>query len=356
MKKTMSLLLVVAMLLCMIPAVNAASHPFTDVKTGDWYASAVEYCYTNNLMNGTSDTIFAPDNSMTRAMLVTVLYRIEGTPSVNVANPFGDVKSSSYYYSAVLWAYANDITKGTDATHFAPDDKITREQMVTFFYRYAQSEGCYTSDRAYLSGYLDSGSVASYAVEAFQWAVATGIINGTDTTHLSPAGTANRAQCATIIQRYVKWGETGTTGTATAEEKNALDSALSYLSLMHFSYNGLIGQLEFEGYSNSAAVYAADHCGADWNEQALKSAKNYLDLMAFSYSGLIDQLEYEEYTTAQATYAADKCGADWFEQAVKCGAEYLALVDYSRNGLIRQLEFEGFTNEQAVYGADQNGL
>lgn len=205
MKKTISLLLVVTMLFCMIPAVSATSHPFTDVKDDDWYAGAVEYCYTNELMNGTGNTTFSPGTKMNRAMLVTVLYRIEGTPGVSIANPFVDVGADQYYYSAVLWAYNNGITTGTSTTEFSPNKEITREQMVTFFYRYAKSESCDTSASASLSGYADSGSVSSYAVDAFRWAVATGIINGTDATHLSPAGTANRAQCATIIQRYAEW-------------------------------------------------------------------------------------------------------------------------------------------------------
>ena len=110
---------------------------------------------------------------------------------------------------------------------------------------------------------------------------------------------------------------------ATTGELNALQSALSYLDFSAFSYEGLIDQLEYEGFTNAEATYAADHCGADWNEQALKSAKNYLDFSAFSYDGLIDQLEYEEFTTEQATYGADNCGADWYAQAVKCAASYL---------------------------------
>lgn len=143
--------------------------------------------------------------------------------------------------------------------------------------------------------------------------------------------------------------------TLTTGQKNALKSAKSYLGFSAFSYEGLIDQLEFEGYSNEDAIYAVDNCGADWNEQALKSAKSYLDFSAFSYSGLISQLEYEKFTTEQATYGADNCAADWNEQAAKAAKSYLDTSSFSRDGLIDQLEFEGFTNEQAVYGAEQNG-
>lgn len=143
--------------------------------------------------------------------------------------------------------------------------------------------------------------------------------------------------------------------TATTGEQNALESAQSYLRYMSFSRDGLIDQLEYEGYTTSEATYAVDNCGADWNEQALKSANSYLSHMAFSYTGLIDQLEYEGFTTEQATYAVDSCGADWNEQAAKSAESYLSHMSFSREELIDQLEYEGFTHEQAVYGAQANG-
>ena len=141
----------------------------------------------------------------------------------------------------------------------------------------------------------------------------------------------------------------------TTGEKNALKSAKSYLAYSAFSYNGLIEQLEYEKYSHEEAVFAADNCGADWNEQAVKSAKAYLNHSAFSYSGLIGQLEYEGFTTEQATFGADNCGADWNEQAVKSAKSYLNYSSFSRDELISQLEYEGFSHEQAVHGAEANG-
>ena len=142
----------------------------------------------------------------------------------------------------------------------------------------------------------------------------------------------------------------------TTSQQNALESARSYLDYSHFSYTGLIDQLEFEGFSTEDATWAADNCGADWNEQALGSAQDYLDFSAFSYTGLIDQLEFEGFTTEQATYAADGCGADWNEQAAKSAQDYLDFSSFSRDELIGQLEFEGFTHDQAVYGVDSVGL
>ena len=98
-----------------------------------------------------------------------------------------------------------------------------------------------------------------------------------------------------------------------------------------------------------------DNCGADWTEQALRCALQYLNYTAFSYDGLIDQLKYEGFSKAEATYGADNCGADWYEQAAKCAKSYLDYTSFSRSGLIEQLEYEGFTYDQAVYGVEQNG-
>ena len=141
----------------------------------------------------------------------------------------------------------------------------------------------------------------------------------------------------------------------TTGQKNALASARSYLGYSAFSHDGLIGQLEYEGYTTEEATFAADNCGADWNEQALAKALSYLDYSAFSYTGLIGQLEYEKFTTEQATYGVDNCGADWNEQAVKKAKSYLEYSSFSKDKLIGQLEYEGFTHEQAVYGAEANG-
>lgn len=142
----------------------------------------------------------------------------------------------------------------------------------------------------------------------------------------------------------------------TAGQQTALWAAEDYLKYSPFSHDGLIHQLEYEGFSTEDATFAADNCGADWNEQALKKAKDYLNFSAFSYKGLIRQLEYEKYTTEQATYGADNCGADWNEQAAKKAKEYLDFSAFSRSKLIDQLVYEGFTKDQAVYGVEQNGL
>ncbi|MCQ2530398.1 MAG: Ltp family lipoprotein [Lachnospiraceae bacterium] len=146
-------------------------------------------------------------------------------------------------------------------------------------------------------------------------------------------------------------GSSSNSGSSTTSQKNALESAQSYISSLAFSYTGLIEQLEWEGYSEEDAIYAADNCGADWYKEAEESVDSYLSFMGFSYTGLIDQLEYEGFTTDQATKAVDACGADWNEQAAKCAQSYMDSLSFSRDELIDQLEFDGFTYDQAVYGA-----
>ena len=149
--------------------------------------------------------------------------------------------------------------------------------------------------------------------------------------------------------------ETEEVSEVTLGMSNALQSARNYLSVLAFSYTGLMEQLEYEGYSTEEATYAVDNCGADWYEQAVAKAEEYLSVLPFSYSGLIDQLEYDGFTAEEATYGADNCGADWYEQAVAKAEDYLSVLSFSRSGLIDQLEYDGFTSEQAEYAADAVG-
>jgi Host cell surface-exposed lipoprotein len=138
----------------------------------------------------------------------------------------------------------------------------------------------------------------------------------------------------------------------TAGQKNARESAESYLENQAFSRSGLIKQLKYEGYSLADATYAVDAVTANWNEQAAKSAETYLVNQAFSRSGLIKQLKYEGYTPAQAAYAVNNITVNWNEQAAKSAKSYLENQSFSRSGLIQQLEYEGFTPAQARYGAN----
>ena len=176
--------------------------PFVDVAEGDWFYDAVVYAYQNELMDGVGGNRFAPNSETTRAQLVTILYRLEGEPAVSGDLPFTDVESGTWYTDAILWAAQNNIVNGVNDTEFAPGDDLTRQQLVTIFYRYAESKGYDVSASADLSGYPDAGQVQDYAQPAMAWAVAENIIQGMEDGTLKPAGNASRAQIATILMRF----------------------------------------------------------------------------------------------------------------------------------------------------------
>lgn len=203
-KRLLSLALALCLVCSLLPgtALAAGENPFTDVPASHWAHDDITYVYENDLMNGTDGSLFSPESTTTRAQVVTVLYRLAGQPAADWANPFWDVPASAWFHDAVTWAWENDITGGVSSTHFGAGNAVTREQLATFLYRYAQDQGYDTSARADLSGYSDAGLVSSYATEALSWANATGLITGTTGTTLSPQGSATRAQVATILSRF----------------------------------------------------------------------------------------------------------------------------------------------------------
>ena len=203
-KRLLSLALALCLVCSLLPgtALAAGENPFTDVPASHWAHDDITYVYENDLMNGTDGSLFSPESTTTRAQVVTVLYRLAGQPAADWANPFWDVPASAWFHDAVTWAWESGITGGVSSTHFGAGNAVTREQLATFLYRYAQDQGYDTSARADLSGYSDAGLVSSYATEALSWANATGLITGTTATTLSPQGSATRAQVATILSRF----------------------------------------------------------------------------------------------------------------------------------------------------------
>lgn len=182
------------------------SAQFKDVtrsNVGTWAADAVDFAYHFGLVSGVSKTEFAPNSPMTRAQLVTVLYRAAGSPSVTVSTNFEDLDVGSYYYSAVVWANVNGIVNGTSDTTFSPDSRLTRQQLAAILYRYARAFGGDTSYTGNLSHFTDRRQVDTYAVTPMTWAVSHEIISGTSGTTLSPLSTATRAQVVVILHRYL---------------------------------------------------------------------------------------------------------------------------------------------------------
>ena len=181
--------------------------PYTDVAEDTWYRDNVDYCYRNSLMLGTAVDTFAPDAYMTRAMVVTVLWRMAGSPAAEGTVPFADVAEGSWYYDALNWAYQNKIVSGVSAKSFAPDWNVARQDFVTMLYRYAKLEGFVKQNSFNLLerfGFKDVRSVASYALEGLRWAVEKGILNGVNSTQIDPLGRLTRAQCAALIMRFDK--------------------------------------------------------------------------------------------------------------------------------------------------------
>lgn len=182
-------------------------NPFVDVSESDWFYKDVKYAYLHGLMYGIDDTHFGPKRPTTRGMIVAVLYRMTGSPTISSTCPFTDVKAGSYYEKAIIWASQNGIVYGVGNNKFAPDTNITREQMAAFLCRYAKYLDVYDEDDcATLAGFADSSKVASWAEASMSWAVGAGMISGSaekDGVYLMPQGNATRCQAAAILHRFL---------------------------------------------------------------------------------------------------------------------------------------------------------
>ena len=187
--------------------------PFTDVSEDDWFASATRFVSSHELFNGFPDGSFQPYEAMNRAMLVTVLWRLENKAASGFETAYADVLSGQYYSEALAWGTENGIITGYDDGLYRPEQSVSRQEMALILYRYMSRIGYDTSARAELDKFSDGGETASWASEAVQWAVASGIINGRTDGTLDPQGYASRAEVATMFQRLVtdmvgagKWG------------------------------------------------------------------------------------------------------------------------------------------------------
>ena len=204
MKKLTAIILSAIMLLSCAAAVSASAKDptenFTDVKASAWYHDAVAFVCERGIMGGMSETTFAPAQNMTRAQFVTVIYRMAGSPAVKGSVPFADVSDNHWARNAIIWASNKGIIEGYDANTFGPEDSITRAQMVSMLYRYEGSPRVWGN----LNGYKDASSVPDYAVKALVWATNKGVVEGYKDGTIGPNNTATRGQMATIIARYDK--------------------------------------------------------------------------------------------------------------------------------------------------------
>ena len=181
-------------------------NPFEDVNTSHWYYGDVQYAVINGLFNGVTETTFEPNNLLTRAMLVTVLYRAEGEPATNKSIPFADIDMQGYYASAVIWAKQNNIVNGTTETTFEPNANITREQIAAITHRYAQYKGYDVSvgENTNILSYDDFNQISEYAIPSIQYASGSGLIKGKSESTVNPKDYATRAECAAILHRFIE--------------------------------------------------------------------------------------------------------------------------------------------------------
>ena len=176
--------------------------PFTDVD-GHWALDAIRFVYDQGLMTGTKETLFSPNKTLNRAMLATILYRMEGSPAVTGENPYTDVAAGTWYTDAVLWASEQGIVNGYGNGAFGPLDNITREQLAAMLLRYSDCKKYDTADRNDLTSYTDADAISPWALGALQWANAQGLVTGRTETTLVPQGDTTRAETATILMRYL---------------------------------------------------------------------------------------------------------------------------------------------------------
>ena len=198
-------------------AVNGTQ--FSDVKETDWFFQSVQYVCAHGIMNGSSGNSFAPQDKTTRGMIVTMLYRYDGSPVVSGQCPFGDVAAGKYYRKAVIWAAENQIVGGLGGDRFGPDEPVTREQLAAILYRYANYKGYDTQRSVELAKFADRDDVGSYAVNAVKWAVADGLLSGVSATELQPKGFAIRAQVAAILMRFCEGTASGDPAAASDEKE-----------------------------------------------------------------------------------------------------------------------------------------
>ena len=191
------------------PAHDCPSKGFADFDPNAWYHEAVDYAVVNGLMKGTSPITFEPGTTTTRAMIVTILWRLEGEPVVNAINPFDDVVNGAWYTDAIVWAAANGIVDGYGDGRFGPADEITREQLATILFRYAKYKDYDVSagENTNILFYDDAGKVSTWAMPAMQWAIGEGLIRGRTESTIVPQGRANRAEAAAIFMRFIENGK-----------------------------------------------------------------------------------------------------------------------------------------------------
>ena len=251
-------ILLIGMMGVSLNAFAASASNMTDIPSGSWYESAVQYCLNNNYMSGESDTKFNPNGTVSRAQMVQVLYNLEGQPGYTSGHtPFEDITPGSWYYNAVRWSEENGIASGTSATTFKPNAPVTREQVATFFANYAKFKNNYSGAQSDLSKYSDQNKISAWAKENISWAVNYGLMSGTSETTLDPQGTCIRAQLAQFIKNYFKddsGSEITPTPTPTPEPEDPDTKPVNGLAPEQKSTGGLVSEGKIEKTADDTII------------------------------------------------------------------------------------------------------
>lgn len=264
-----------------------AALPFTDVADTAWYADAVQYVYENGLMTGVSESEFAPDGTATRGQIVTILWRLAGSPVVNYAMRYADMDEGAWYGEAVRWAASTGVVTGYSESSFGPNDAITREQLAAILYRYVKTQGQgFTGMWYFPLRYDDAVSISSWADEAMHWCVMKGLLNGTSETALSPQLTATRAQLAAILQRFCELPKDTASKSAA---QTAYDRASTYLT-------AAVSAPRYGSLGGEWTVLALARGGADTETAYFTDYYAALEQTVREANGVLSERKYTEYS------------------------------------------------------------
>ena len=277
---------------------NSGAKIMSDVSENDWYCDDVEYVSKKGLMEGTGAGIFSPSAQTTRAMIVTILWRLDGSPAESKAE-FSDVNQNDYFYNAVAWGAANNIVSGYSADKFAPDDNATREQLTAIIYRYALFKKYDMTGLSVLDAYADKNSVSGYAVDVFKWAIANKIITGTSNDMLSPQDFVQRSQVAAILHRFcVQFANENISKTDTNHENTATDTSVPSNENKGHNNNTSIGGSSGKGSdsdsqnNNGAVTISADNvfAGPGDNVQVVVRVNNNPGILGMTLAAYFDDV------------------------------------------------------------------
>ena len=299
---------VAVMAVLSVMGIGAADTKFTDVDPNAWYAESVAYCVEEGIVNGITDTTFAPNGNLTRAQFVTLLAKIDGADLSEYSmtySGFTDVKTSQWFHNAITWAAKKGYASGMGQGKFSPDSNVTRQQLARFFYVYTQYKGYKVEERADLSAYKDEGKIASWAYEQVQWAVARGLISGMTADTIGPEGNATRAQAARIIMLYKSldrvWDPNAPIYTpdngSSVEREEAVRLVGEFIKANgEAKYNATTNELEAYSYT------IQNNNG--WDKDILNfyyDGDDYISIthMTFDYNDALDrEFTYVDYTTS----------------------------------------------------------